>query len=69
MPACQGARPNSRAMGPISATKDIIDKVQTKFSNISGRMLKRGVGAAEAGASEGLAVLAEVDGTDIRLLR
>jgi len=52
----------------ISATKDIIDKVQTKFSNISGRMLKRGGGAAEAGASEGLAVLAEVDGTDIRLL-
>jgi hypothetical protein len=52
----------------ISATKDIIDKVQTKFSNISGRMLKRGGGAAVAGASEGLAVLAEVDGTDIRLL-
>uniref|UniRef100_UPI002606B841 hypothetical protein n=1 Tax=uncultured Sphingomonas sp. TaxID=158754 RepID=UPI002606B841 len=39
-PTCHGSRPSTRAMGPASATNDIIAIEQTKVSNISGFMLK-----------------------------
>ncbi|MCC4254708.1 hypothetical protein LL251_20040 [Sphingobium naphthae] len=39
-PTCHGSRPSTRAIGPASATNDIIAIEQTKVSNISGFMLK-----------------------------
>jgi hypothetical protein len=50
-PACHVARPNTRAIGPISETNAIIDMEQAMLATINGRKSKAGVVMGESSVS------------------